>query len=178
MAVATTGLARGVVLVSPIDDVGYPPTTALLPEEYRTMVDAVALDANAVEQRLSAYTADALFDMLMSNYPTSDEAIYGQPGFRSLLRTALEDGFASGAAGYARDTVLAMSAWPAKLFDPGVDVCVLFGADDRVHSPDLGLTLAERICGARRDIVDLAGGGLLWSHPDVVLAAAALVSGE
>jgi hypothetical protein len=74
--------------------------------------------------------------------------VYGRPKFRTLLRDALDDGFSSGATGYARDTILAMSAWPAKLFDPGMDVRILFGADDRVHSPDLGMTLANRIRGA------------------------------
>jgi pimeloyl-ACP methyl ester carboxylesterase len=88
-------------------------------------------------------------------------------------RAALDDGFASGATGYARDTILAMSAWPAKLFDPGVDVRILFGADDRVHSTDLGATLANRIRGAHRDIIDGVGGALLWALPDLVLARAA-----
>ena len=172
LALATTGWISALVLVSPIDDVGYPPITALLPEDYRSLVAAVARDPYPALQRLATYTPGALFETVMSDYPPSDEAVYGRPEFQTQLRAALDDGFASGATGYARDTVLAMSAWPAKLFDPGVDVRILFGADDRVHSTDLGATLADRIRGAHRDVIDGVGGALLWALPDLVLARA------
>jgi pimeloyl-ACP methyl ester carboxylesterase len=173
LAVATTGWARGLVLASPVDDVGHPGTTALLPAEYRGLVEEVTSDPDTALRTLSGFDADAMFDMLLGDHPAADAPVYGDPGFRSLLRTALRDGFSSGAAGYARDTVLAMSAWPTALFDPGVPVRILFGAQDRVHSPDLGSTLTRRIRGAQRTVIRAAGGALLWSHADLVLDEAA-----
>ncbi|MDF3338184.1 hypothetical protein P3H80_12170 [Mycolicibacterium septicum] len=48
-----------------------------------------------------------------------------------------------------------------------------FGEQDlenhRVHSPDLGITLADRISGASRTVIDGVGGALLWAYPDLVL---------
>jgi len=174
LAFATTGRARGAVLVSPIDDVGHPPTTALLPADYRALVAEVAADPEAAMRRFSAFTAAELFAMMTGDHPPADQPIYDDPGFRSMLRTALDDGFASGADGYARDTMLAMSPWPAQLFEPVVGVRILIGAHDRVHSPDGAATLTGRIRGARRAVVDDAGGALLWSHPHLVLDAATI----
>jgi pimeloyl-ACP methyl ester carboxylesterase len=178
LALAATSWARGLLLVSPIDDVAYPPVTALLPAPYREMVAAVAEDPDALAADLSGYTAEALYTMVMSDPPECDAAVYGHPDFQSLFRTALQDAFAGGAAGYARDTVLAMTAWPAELFDPAVDVRILFGGDDAVHSPDLGAQLTNRIRGARREVVAGAGGALLWARPELVLDTALATAGR
>jgi hypothetical protein len=40
-----------------------------------------------------------------------------------------------------------------------------------VHSPDLGASLARRIPGAARTIVEDAGGALLWTHGAATLEA-------
>jgi pimeloyl-ACP methyl ester carboxylesterase len=82
-------------------------------------------------------------------------------------------GFAQGAAGYARDFVLATSDWP---FDPSairVPVDLWYGGHDTstVHSPDLGVELARRIPGARRHLLPEAGGSLLWTHAEEILAS-------
>lgn len=169
LALAATSWARGLVLVSPIDDVAYPPITALLPAAYREMVAAVAADPEALAADLAHYTPDALYTMVMSDYPACDAAVYRRPDFQALFRAALQDAFTGGAAGYARDTMLAMTSWPAELFCPAVDVHILFGAEDAVHSPDLGEHLTNRIRGARREVVAGAGGALLWARPDLVL---------
>lgn len=168
LALAATSWARGLVLVSPIDDVAYPPITALLPAAYREMIAGVAADPDALAADLSRYTADAMYAMVMSDYPECDAAVYHRADFRALFEAALQDAFAGGAAGYAQDTVLAMTAWPAELFDPAVDVRILFGSEDAVHSPDLGAQLSHRIRGARREVVAGAGGALLWARPDLV----------
>jgi len=160
LAFARTGFARRLVLVSPVDDVGFEPVTAALPAALSELVRSVAADADGAFQRFCAFTASSTFDMLMFDYPAADAAVYSSRAFRGLLRAAFEDGFSCGAAGYAQDTVLAMTAWPAALFAPGVDVRVLYGADDHVHSPDQGMLLASRIRGARRSVVDGAGGAL------------------
>ncbi|WP_268952499.1 alpha/beta fold hydrolase [Mycolicibacterium septicum] len=169
LALAGTGRIDGLVLVSPIDDLGYPPVTALLTPPHREFVTAIAADPDGAEHDLSGYTATALFDMIMADYPVSDRVVYDDPGFRTMLRAALVDGFAQGPAGYARDTVLATSPWPTHLMEPGIGVDLFFGSDDTVHSPDLGITLADRIPGASRTVVDGVGGALLWAYPDLVL---------
>jgi pimeloyl-ACP methyl ester carboxylesterase len=170
LALAATGRASRLVLASPIDDLSYPPVAAQLPAAHREFVTAMAADPDGAMQDLSAYTATAMFDMIMADYPRSDAVIYDQPGFRALLRAALDDGFTQGPAGYARDTVLATSPWPTHLMSPGIDVHVLFGSDDTVHSPDLGAILTEWIHRATRTVVTGVGGALLWARPEVVLS--------
>jgi pimeloyl-ACP methyl ester carboxylesterase len=160
------------VLVSPIDDLGHPPVTARLAEPHRAFVDSVVADPDGAERRLQEFGADELYRMVLTGYPGSDAPVYERPDFQALFKAALDDGFSCGAAGYARDTVLATGPWPAELFEQRVPVTVLFGRDDAVHSPDLGRTLAARITGARRLVVDGVGGALLWSHPELVLDAA------
>ena len=169
LALAGTGRIDGLVLVSPIDDLGHPPVTALLTPPHRAFVTAIAADPDGAEHDLSGYTATALFDMIMADYPVSDRVVYDDPSFRTMLRAALVDGFAQGPAGYARYTVLATSPWPTHLMEPGIGVDLFFGSDDTVHSPDLGITLADRISGASRTVVDGVGGALLWAYPDLVL---------
>jgi pimeloyl-ACP methyl ester carboxylesterase len=171
LALSTTGRVSGLLLASPIDDLGHPAVAAQLPEPHREFVTGIADDPDAAMQELSGYTATMLFDMVMADYPASDDAVYGQPGFRTMLRAALADGFAHGPAGYARDTVLATSPWPSHLMRPGVHVGVFFGSDDGVHSPDLGATLATRIPDATRAVLPGVGGSLLWARPDVVFDA-------
>ncbi len=170
LALAATGRASRLVLASPIDDLGSAPVTALLAPAHREFVNAIAADPEGAMQDLSGYTGSALFDMIMADYPPSDRVVYDDPGFRTMLRTALADGFAQGAAGYARDTVLATSPWPVQLLAPGVETHVLFGTDDTVHSPDLGVTLASRIDGATRTVVDGVGGALLWARPEMIVS--------
>ena len=84
---------------------------------------------------------------------------------------ALEEAFAQGPDGYARDTLLAMSPWPLDVSSIEVPVDLWYGARDMspVHSPDHGATLARRIPGARRHVLDEAGGALLWTHGAAVL---------
>ncbi len=159
---------RSLVLASPIDDLGHPPTTALLGSPHRAFVHDVADDPAAAETNLQEFGADDLYRMVMSGYPASDAPTYGRPEFQAMFRSALADGFGSGAAGYARDTVLATLPWPAELFDRRVPVSILYGADDDAHSPDHAATLAHRL-GARRQIVDGVGGSLLWARPELVL---------
>lgn len=171
LALSTTGRVSGLLLASPIDDLGHPAVSALLPEPHREFVTGIAEDPDAAMQELSGYTATMLFDMVMADYPASDEAVYDESGFRTMLRSALADGFAHGPAGYARDTVLATSPWPSHLMHPGVDVGVYFGSDDRVHSPDLGATLTARIPDATRAVLPGVGGSLLWARPEVVFDA-------
>jgi pimeloyl-ACP methyl ester carboxylesterase/GNAT superfamily N-acetyltransferase len=170
LAVGATGAVTGLVLASPIDDMAHPPIRALLPADYRAMIDAVAGDPDRTLATLSSTTPDELLDMVLRRYPPSDAQVYGDPAFRARYAAALSDGFRSGADGYARDTVLAMTAWPDELFSATVPVTLLMGRDDDAHSPDRGVTLARRL-GATCIGVDGVGGSLLWARPDLVLDA-------
>lgn len=172
LAVAATGAVTGLVLASPIDDMAHPPIRALLPADYRAMIDDVAADPGRALATLSSTTADELLDMVLRRYPPGDAPVYGDPGFRARYAAALSDGFRFGADGYARDTVLAMTAWPDGLFAPTAPVTLLMGRDDDAHSPDRGVTLACRL-GATRIGVDGVGGSLLWARPDLVFDAVA-----
>ena len=100
-----------------------------------------------------------------------DRALYADPAFERALRSALAEGFAQGAHGYARDTVLAMAPWPFAVEEIAVPVGLWYGRHDAsaVHSPDLGETLACRIPGARLHVLPDAGGSLLWTHGAEVL---------
>lgn len=168
LALARHEQVRSLVLASPIDDLGHPPTTALLGTPHRAFVRDVADDPAAAETNLQEFGADDLYRMVMSGYPASDAPTYGRPEFQAMFRSALADGFGSGAAGYARDTVLATLAWPAELFDRSVPATILYGRDDDAHSPDHAVTLAARI-GAHLQILEGVGGSLLWKYPDRVL---------
>jgi pimeloyl-ACP methyl ester carboxylesterase len=170
LAVGATGAVTGLVLASPIDDMAHPPIRALLPADYRATIDAVAGDPDRTLATLSSTTPDELLDMVLRRYPPSDAQVYGDPAFRARYAAALSDGFRSGADGYARDTVLAMTAWPDELFSATVPVTLLMGRDDDAHSPDRGVTLARRL-GATCIGVDGVGGSLLWARPDLVLDA-------
>ncbi|MGW0160302.1 alpha/beta fold hydrolase [Mycobacterium sp. NPDC003323] len=171
LALARHAMVRAVVLVSPIDDLGHPPTTALLGTPHRLFVRDVVADPDAAERQLRDFGAEELFRMVLTGYPASDSPVYDRPDFKELFRSALHDGFASGAAGYARDTVLAMCPWPDELYEQRVPVTVLYGRDDDAHSPDQATILSNRL-GARRHLVDDVGGSLLWRLPELVLDVA------
>lgn len=170
LAVAAAGGASAVVLVSPIDDMAHPPVRALLPDDYRAVIDEVDADPARMITVFSNATSEQLLDMVLRAYPAGDAPVYDDPAFRGRYSAALSDGLGCGAAGYAQDTVLTMTPWPAELFAATVPVAVLMGADDKAHSPDGGATLAGRL-GATRTVVDGVGGSLLWARPELALDA-------
>lgn len=138
----------------------------------RGLVERVAADPAGAEEFFAGFDADAMHAMVMSSSPACDLAVYGDPGLDAAYRRALGEGFAQGAAaGYARDTVLAMGRWPFALEDITVPVDIWYGDLDTSHSPDHGQHLAARIPGARRHTVPGAGGSLLWPHPVPVLTS-------
>lgn len=172
LAAALAGAASRLVLVSPADEVAYPAITRQLPEPVRALVAALPAAPENAAARFADFSADRFFDFVLGDYPVSDSAVYGDPGFRALFRAALGEGFAQGPDGYARDTALAMLPWALDLGAIDVPVTVLFGGDDTNHSPDLGATLATRIPAAERVVVPGVGGSLLWARPELALDAA------
>ena len=48
--------------------------------------------------RFAGFSAESFFDFVLDDHPPSDAAVFGDPGFRALLRAALDEGFRQGPA--------------------------------------------------------------------------------
>lgn len=170
IAAAASGAASRLVLASPSDEVAFPSVTAQLPSDFQQFIGTVR-DATPVEavRMFTSFTAATFFDMVMAEPVPADTAVYLDSTFRDRFRRVVEEGFAQGSLGYAQDTALAMSAWGLHLSAVNVPVHILFGSEDRTHSPDLGETLAARFANASRTVVPQAGGSLLWARPELVI---------
>lgn len=171
LALALTGGAERLVLVSPADELQHPDVHALLPPEATALSDLAEANPGEAAAVLAGFTAQAMEDMVLGGSHESDRAFYSSPAFLPRYREALAEGFANAGAGYVQDTVLAMRTWGLDLHSVACPVQVWFGAHDLSHSPDHGVTLAARIPGAIRELREDAGGALLWTHAREVLAA-------
>ncbi|MET7331734.1 alpha/beta fold hydrolase [Nonomuraea sp. NPDC005650] len=100
-----------------------------------------------------------------------DLAVYREPTFAAAYRRALDEAFAPGPEGYARDTALAMGRWDVDLASITVPVDLWYGQEDTGHSPDQGASLTARVPGAVRHLVPGIGGAVLWTHAKDVLRA-------
>jgi pimeloyl-ACP methyl ester carboxylesterase len=110
---------------------------------------------------------------MLAGSPEVDRAVYLDPVFAAAFSTALDEGFAQGPDGYTRDTLLAMQRWP---FDPAEirsPVHLWYGQLDTspFHSLDFGVSLARRIPGSVRTVVEGGGGSILWTHGTEILEA-------
>ncbi|MEU6012603.1 alpha/beta hydrolase [Streptomyces sp. NPDC047515] len=170
LACAAAGVAGALAVVSGADEIAAPCFADALPGELRRLVDLAVSDPAAAEKIFAGFTAQAMWDMVMSGSPECDLAVYQQPAFAAAYRRALEEAFAQGADGYARDTVLAMGRWGIALSDIDVPVDLWYGEKDTGHSPDQGAGLTSRIPGAVRHLVPDAGGAVLWTHAEQVLS--------
>ncbi|MFE7428192.1 alpha/beta fold hydrolase [Streptomyces sp. NPDC057545] len=171
LACAAAGAVGALAVVSGADEVAEPRFAEALPEDLRGLVELAVSDPAAAEKIFAGFTPQAMWDMVMSGSPDRDLAVYRQPAFAAAYRRALDEAFAQGADGYARDTVLAMGHWGIALSDIAVPVDLWYGEQDTGHSPDHGEGLAARIPGAVRHLVPDAGGSLLWTHAEQVLGA-------
>lgn len=169
LALALSGGASRLVLVSPADELAHPAVHAQLPAEATALADLALNDRDAAETVLAGFDAAGMEAMVLGGSDDEDRAFYTAPGFLDRYRRALAEGFANAGQGYVRDTVLAMRPWALPLDEVACPVTVLFGARDRVHSPDLGATLAGRMPHAARTVIPEAGGALLWTHAAQVL---------
>lgn len=172
LAAAAQGWARTLVLASPADEVANPSVRELLPETARALPDLAQSDPDAARDLLSSFTPQAMRTMVLDGSDEQDRAVYTTPAFDTLYQTALAEGFAGDGGGYVADTMMATTRWPIDLAAITVPVTVLFGSRDRVHSPDHGALLTNRLPHARRSVIDEAGGALLWTHCDLVLDTA------
>nr|WP_055506219.1 alpha/beta hydrolase [Nonomuraea pusilla] len=169
LACAADGAVSRVAIVSGADEVALPAFADSLPPQLLDLVRTAADDPAGAEEFFARFTPDALWNLIVPNSPEIDRGIYTHPDFSREYRLAMEEAFRQSSAGYARDTLLAMSRWPFDLDEIAVPVDLWYGELDASHSPDRGETLAARIPGARRHLVPGAGGALLWTHGEDVL---------
>ncbi|GAA1848018.1 alpha/beta hydrolase [Actinomadura bangladeshensis] len=169
IACAEAGVASALAVVSGADEVAAPQFASVLPAELRGLVERTASDPDGAEEFFAGFTSKAMWDMVMAASPECDLAVYGNPDFAAAYRRALDEGFAQGAAGYARDTVLAMGRWPFELSKISVPIDIWYGEHDTSHSPDNGALLATRMTTAQRNVVPGIGGALLWTHAEPIL---------
>ncbi|MEU9122194.1 alpha/beta hydrolase [Streptomyces sp. NPDC048506] len=169
LACAAAEVIGALAVVSGADEVAEPRFARALPDELRRLVDLATCDPAAAEQLFAGFTPQAMWDMVWAGSPECDRAVYAEPAFAAAYREALEEAFAPGPEGYARDTTLAMGRWGIALSSITVPVDLWYGAEDTGHSPDQGAGLALRIPGAVRHLVPGIGGAVLWTHADAVL---------
>lgn len=173
-ALAAAGLSRRLAIVAGQDELAHPRVRRLLPAEVAGFAARAASQPDALEADIAANaTADWLWSMIDAMSAPSDRAVYASPDFAPDYRAALDAGFRQGAAGYARDTVLAMAPWPFRLENIACPVDLWYGLDDTspVHSPDHGRTLSQRLPRATLHAVEGAGSALLWTCADEILGA-------
>jgi pimeloyl-ACP methyl ester carboxylesterase len=171
LACAVSGVVRGVAIVAGTDELAYPALRDKLHPDVARLVALAAAEPARAEAFFAGLNAQMMWDMVLSMSSDADRAVYTEPLFAAAYRRAMDEGFAQGSAGYARDTLLTMSRWP---FDPSVihgPVDLWYGALDTspVHSPDHGETLARRIPSARHHVLPQAGAALLWTHTENIL---------
>lgn len=171
LACAAAGVAGALAVVAGADEVAAPHFAELLPADLLRLVELTRTDPDAAEKVFAGFTPQAMWDLVMAGSPAVDLAVYQEESFAAAYRTALDEAFAQGAGGYARDTVLAMSRWDVDLSAIAVPVDVWYGAEDLGHSPDQGRSLASRIPGAVRHVLPGTGGAVLWTRARTILGA-------
>lgn len=172
VALAGAGLLDAVALVAGQDDLRA--QRHLLVPEVAGMLDAVDADPDGFEREIARVAdTDWLWGVILATAAPVDRGLYEGTDLGAAVRAALADGFAQGAAGYARDLVTALGSWPVPAEEIPVPVHLWYGADDTstVHSPDLGAALAIRIPHVRRTVLDGEAGALLWTRARDVLTA-------
>lgn len=169
LACAAAGVVSSVAVVSGTDELA---SAASLVPEVRALIERVGESPAEAEAYFAGMSAETLLAMVTEMSSEDDRAVYGAPAFTRAYAEALTEGFAQGAAGYARDTVLSMSPWPFELSRIAAPVALWYGERDAspVHSPDRGASLCRRIPGAHRHLLD-AGGALLWTHARAILTS-------
>ncbi len=172
LALADAGAAKAVALVSGQDELSAPEVLSQLPEPVANMVQLAKDDPARLEADIAASaTAEWLWQMIETMSGPQDRAYYAGEAFAPLYRAALADGFRQGAAGYARDTRLAMEPWPFRVEEIACPVALWFGLADTspVHSPDFGATLNGRFVNSTLHQLEGEGSAILWSHADAIL---------
>ncbi|MFC9769701.1 hypothetical protein [Rhodococcus jostii] len=164
LACAAAGITGAVAIVSGADEVAAPCFAQPLPVDLRALVDRVATDPAGAETMFARWNPEAMWQMVTMSSPVSDLQIYQDPVFDDTYRRALVQGFARGSAGYARDTVLAMSRWPFDLSQITVRVDLWYGAEDTALSSCLvcsSFRVQQAIARSRRSCSEGLFGDLI-----------------
>ncbi len=176
LALADAGLVEKLALVSGQDELAYPSILSLLPEPVAAMVQRAGTEPQLQENEIALHAnADWLWQMIETMSSPQDRAFYASADFAPAYKAALSAGFVQGAAGYARDTVLAMAPWPFRVENLQCPVQLWYGLEDTspVHSPDFGQTLSQRLKSAERVCFENEGSAILWTKADIILKALA-----
>lgn len=174
LACAAAGLSRKVAIVAGQDTLYDPIFANRIDHHLAGLLVSIATDPCGVEAHVSSTgTAEMLWGLISASSSPLDLGVYADPRFEPNFRRALDEGFAQGAAGYARDLVISMQPWPFDLSLIEARVHLWYGEQDwsTVHSPDRGETLARRLRDARRHLAPVAGGSILWTHARQILQA-------
>lgn len=172
-ALAGQNLVKAIAIVSGQDELAHPRLRPLLHPDVEGMIAAVQQDPAGFEKHFSQMaTPDGLWRLIIGISAERDRMLYESDTFSEAYRRALNEGFAQGAQGYARDLVNTFSSWPVKLEDITVPVALWYGGLDTsaVHSPDFGATLAVRLANASHTVDSQEGGSILWTKSWDILA--------
>jgi pimeloyl-ACP methyl ester carboxylesterase len=172
LACAAAGAVSAVAVVSGTDELAAPALRGAFPPPLVQQLELAEADPPALEAMFRSMTPAMLAEMVKGS-PEPDLAVYLDPAFAAAFAAAVEEAFVRGPDGFARDALLAMQRWP---FDPAAiraPVHLWYGSVDAspFHSPDHGASLARRIPGAARTVIEGAGGAILWTHGAEILAA-------
>lgn len=172
LALAARGLASSVAIVSGQDQLYHSSMRPLLIPDVQQMLNVIEQDPDGFERHVAkTFTLEQMWSMVMGMNGEHDRSVYENPTFNAVYRRALEDGFSQGTKGYARDLILALSNWGFDVETLRLPIDLWYGRLDTspVHSPDFGVTLANRLPQATLHILDDEGGSLLWTRSHEIL---------
>ncbi len=164
---------EAIAIVSGQDELAHPRLRPLLHPDVAGMIAAVQQDSVGFEERFSQMaTPDGLWQLIIGMSAERDRILYESEAFGAAYQRALQEGFAQGAQGYARDLVNALSLWTVKLENITIPVDLWYGGLDTstVHSPDFGATLASRLPNVSHTVDPKEGGSILWTRSGDILA--------
>ena len=172
LALAASGAASCLAIVSGQDDLSFAPFQEGLPDQVRQMVEQAGEDPAGLVAMLEGFAEPkGFYDFILLMSSQEDRAIYSSEPFATAYLRALEKGFVQGAKGYALDTLAALGPWGFDLCGVTCPVALWYGGKDTspVHSPDFGRSLANRLPNAYRRFLAEEGGALLWTRSRDIL---------
>ena len=172
LACAAINAVSAVALVSGTDELAGP-IRALLPPPVQGLVALAETDPPGAEAAFRGIMSPESMKAMLAGSPEVDRAVYLDPVFAAAFATAVDEGLVQGLDGYTRDTLLAMQRWPFDLAEICSPVHLWYGQLDTspFHSVDHGASLARRIPGAARTVIEGSAGAILWTHGAEILAA-------
>ena len=180
-AVAASGIATSLAIVSGQDDLSHPEFADRVPEQVTQMLRQAVEDPGGFAAMLEQFAEpDGFYDLVLSMSSPEDQAVYGAEPFASAYRHALHEGFRQGPRGYTLDTLAALGPWGFDLERISCPVALWYGGKDGspVHSPDFGQSLQSRLPNASRRFFPEEGGALLWTRSRDILSALTATSGN